>query len=281
MLNGYKKLEKHVKTLSDNIAVDEAAIDKLKYSILMLENENKKLLINNENLTKQQLLSKKETSKQDDYSELDKTIDKIYTASQDKEILMILFELVFLIKDYKKIPNSLEESIKNSKIVSSLLNSFSLEYHKTSDNDKYVIEDFVGKIKERYKPILKSTKNQLKIEMQANMPKSLIFNARAVESIVSRLLIKATQFMTMNEFIYLTVSFIDKQLIIDLKFNIQKENKITNIFQSSKDVLCNSSQLSYQFNMKILQAHDGEIKTSFTKDKYNFILKIPAIIIKI
>ncbi len=240
-----------------------------------------KLLINNENLTKQQLLSKKETSKQDDYSELDKTIDKIYTASQDKEILMILFELVFLIKDYKKIPNSLEESIKNSKIVSSLLNSFSLEYHKTSDNDKYVIEDFVGKIKERYKPILKSTKNQLKIEMQANMPKSLIFNARAVESIVSRLLIKATQFMTMNEFIYLTVSFIDKQLIIDLKFNIQKENKITNIFQSSKDVLCNSSQLSYQFNMKILQAHDGEIKTSFTKDKYNFILKIPAIIIKI
>ena len=79
----------------------------------------------------------------------------------------------------------------------------------------------------------------------------------------------------------MTVDFSNKELNINLNFNIEKEKKFISLFQSNKDILYDSSQLFYKFNTKLLHSFGGAIHTSYKEDEYKFQLKVPALIIKI
>lgn len=278
--NTLLKVQNSLQTLTSDSQSYEEKITKLKDKNLELEMKNEKILANNEYLKSRHTFLEKILSEKDESSKLNELVRKIYLANQDNETLMTLFELALFIQDFTKIPTIVEESVKKSKITSLLLNMSTFK-NNTMNNEKHNITIVLKKILNNCNTILQPTNHKLKVHINNKMPISLVFNARLVESIITRFIIKVPNFLKKDAAINMTVDFSNKELNINLNFNIEKEKKFISLFQSNKDILYDSSQLFYKFNTKLLHSFGGAIHTSYKEDEYKFQLKVPALIIKI
>jgi len=269
-----------IKVLTNKLNLHETKNIELQKKIVTLETDKSKLSTKFAELQRSYDFLEKVASSKDEYSKMDTILSKIYASQNDNENLMTLLEFAVFVDDFKQIPKSVEEALKSSKIVSHALDLCSFIHDEKKDK-KYAIEAFVKKIQLNSQTILQERNTKLKVFIQKDTPKSLVFHAEAVESIMSRAIVRAQNFLHTDNIINLKVSFKEKQLYIELNFNIEKEKKMMKLFHGNKDIFNDKNDLFTKFNNKLLKSMSGEIYTKHEEGHYSFMLKVPAVIIKL
>ena len=271
--------KKSIELLTNQLNLYETTNIEQQKKVLTLENDKNNLSIKFNELKRNYNLLEKVSSSKDNYSELDTLLSKIYTSQNENENFMTLLEFSILMDDFKRIPKSIEEDIQGSKIVNHILSTCPFTYDAKKE-EKHEIETFLNKIQSYCQTVLEENNKKLKVFIKRDTPKSLVFPDKVVESVISRCIIKAQKFLN-DDTLHLKVSFKEKELSIELNFKIEKENKFMKFFQPGKDILNDKNDMFTKFNNKLLKPINGEIHTKHEEDNYNFLLKVPAVIIKL
>lgn len=212
-----------------------------------------------------------------DSPKIDNFLQKIYMNFLENQDLMSFVESIYFLNNDIPIPSLLNNKIKNSTVMQSLLEV--CEFEKPSYKERHVIETLLSHLKDFIAEELKIYK--LEIYALEGTPPSLFFNLKIAQSILLRFIINVSHHINLEKALEIKASYSDKILHIEVIFTKKnKKNKFT-LFNTKKDDIYNSEQLIYQVNEKMLKSIDANIETSQEEDIYKFSLIMPAYIIKL
>ena len=275
-----EEFQNHIEDLNGQVYSAHQSRAEQQKSLTLSNSNNSKLLLKIDDLNKRYQFLEKSVTNQQNSSELNDFMKKIYSFYNENEHLVILFELASYLPNNENISKKIEMTLKDLKITPTLLDIWKFDHTKQIE-EKISVEVVLKKIQFYCQSIIRQKNNQLKISIKKSTPVSLIFHHKIVEHIITRYILRIQTFLNHNETLFLKVHFDDKKLFISLQFNMEKERNLMNFFKSNKDVIHDSSQLFYKLNSKLLTIINGEISIQHYKNDYTLVLKVPALIIKL
>lgn len=115
------------------------------------------------------------------------------------------------------------------------------------------------------------------INIDKNVPRSLVLDAPKVQSIILHLLFDLNNFMNHEEGLNINFSLDSKTLIITLSAMVyQKDSMLNLLFKKKKRVeLSKENRLSLKISTELTNRIKGIITNTHIDNKYKFIVNIP------
>ncbi len=287
----YEELEESSLELYTESQLQQVTIKDLEKELQLLKKENKYLQLDlkekeKDNSVKsiKDLKSEKSLLSQRNSNSIDANIEHIlqYVDNDftENEYAYMLFELVLYALHSKKGLAYIEESVKKSKVVQQIIDGYYFKGDLQVHNEKNRISDLVTHIKSYEKNIF-SNMIKLKVNVEDDMPASLVFDRAKIQSSILHLLTDLHQFVGPNKELNINFTFKKKFLNIELGGFIHKKNSLfKTMFKQTKLGGDEKDRIGLQLSKKIITRLKGEIHYLYEDDYYKFILTVPTQVIK-
>ncbi len=286
----YKELETSSLELYTESQLNQVMIKELEKELKLLKKENKSLLSEVKGKEKssksiKELKSEKSLLLQQKtknvFDNIEACLVHVDNRFAENEYAYILFEMMLYALNSKQGIASIEESLKKSKVIPQIIDGYYFQGDIEVHNEKCRISDLVKHTKSYEKDIF-SNMIDIYIDVEKNMPTSLVFDAAKIQSIILHLLIDLHQFVDHNNPVNVKFTFKKKFLHIKIGGSIHKKNSLfQSMFKQTKLGGDEKDRRGLQLSKKLISRLKGEIANLYEDDYYKFIVRLPTQIIKI
>jgi hypothetical protein len=285
----YKELESSSLELYSESQLNQIMIKTLEKELKLLKKENKNLLLElkeKEHSCKsiKDLKSEKSLLAQQNKKNVMENIEDILMQVDNRfaenEYAYMLFEMMLYALNSKKGIAYIEESIKKSKIVPTIIDGYYFKSDLQVHNEKYLIADLVKHIQSYEKHIFSNMIN-IKVHVDDVMPASLVIDAPKIQSTLLHLLIDLHQFVDHSKAVHVNFTFKKKFLHIEIGGSIHKKNSLfQSMFKQTKLGGDEKDRIGLQLSKKVIARLKGEIDYLYEDNYYKFIMTVPTQVIK-
>jgi len=288
----YQKSEATALKSKKNIGKEQQIVEELEEEVQALKSENKvlnkrieKLKISEPPISIRALKSQKmQDSKTTSIFSNDKVeylLEHFDKDFKENMFTYICFELIVYALSSKKGMSDIEEILKRSKVLAEIIDLYYFKGDLIVNNERNSISKLVKHI-EGYESSSFANKMKVHINIDKEMPSSLVFDRIKIQSILLHLLNDLYQCAEGNSDITVGLSFQDKYLHIELgTVTYQKSTLLTTMFKQNKLALDNKDRVGLQLSRKIIERLKGKISFSYKNTYYKFILTLPVQVIKL
>jgi len=286
----YKELETSSLELYTESQLNQVMIKELEKELKLVKKENKSLLsevkekkrrsksIKELKSEKSLLLQQKTKNVFDNIEACLVHVDKRFA---ENEYAYILFEMMLYALNSKKGMAYIEENLQKTKVISHIIDGYYFQGDIEVYNEKCHISDLVEHTKSYEKDIF-SNMIHIDIDVEKNMPTSLVFDVAKIQSIILHLLIDLHQFVDQNNPVNVKFTFKKKFLNIELGGSIYKKNSLfQSMFKQTKLGADEKDRRGLHLSKKLISRLKGEINHFYENNYYKFIVSIPTQLIKI
>jgi hypothetical protein len=285
----YKELESSSLELYSESQLNQIMIKTLEKELKLLKKENKNLLLElkeKEHSCKsiKDLKSEKSLLAQQNKKNVIENIEDILVQVDNRfaenEYAYMLFEMMLYALYSKKGIAYIEESIKKSKVVPTIIDGYYFKSDLQVHNEKYLIADLVKHIQSYEKHIFSNMIN-IKVHVDDVMPASLVIDAPKIQSTLLHLLIDLHQFVDHSKAVHVNFTFKKKFLHIEIGGSIHKKNSLfQSMFKQTKLGGDEKDRIGLQLSKKVIARLKGEIDYLYEDNYYKFIMTVPTQVIK-
>ena len=283
----YKELDDSSLELYNESKLQKNMIKELEKKLKLLKKENTQLdskLKEKNTKSIQELKSLKSILSTKQSSDIDENIELILRHVDNKflenENSYMLFEMMLYALYSTKGMSYIEESIKKSKILPSIIDGYYFKGDIQVHNEKYRISELVEHIKSYEKNIFEKMMT-LDISVDKMMPSSLVFDAVKIQSIILHLLVDLHQFLDHSHPVNINFIFKNKFLTIEIGGAIHKKNSLLKkMFKQTKLGGDEKDRIGLKLSKKVITRLKGEIDYLYEDDYYKFIMTVPTQVIK-
>jgi hypothetical protein len=285
----YKELESSSLELYSESQLNQIMIKTLEKELKLLKKENKNLLLElkeKEHSCKsiKDLKSEKSLLAQQNKKNVMENIEDILMQVDNRfaenEYAYMLFEMMLYALYSKKGIAYIEESIKKSKVVPTIIDGYYFKSDLQVHNEKYLIADLVKHIQSYEKHIFSNMIN-IKVHVDDVMPASLVIDAPKIQSTLLHLLIDLHQFVDHSKAVHVNFTFKKKFLHIEIGGSIHKKNSLfQSMFKQTKLGGDEKDRIGLQLSKKVIARLKGEIDYLYEDNYYKFIMTVPTQVIK-
>lgn len=226
----------------------------------------------------QHMKSEKRNNEIDDNIEF--ILAKVSHIFGEHEYAYMLFEILVYSLHSKKGIADLNEIIQKSKLVPKIIDEFYFKGDTKLYNEKFKVEHFVDYIK-RVEEMIFSENVKFNIFLDKNVPFSLIFDAPKVESIILHLLFDLYELIDPQRDIMVKYRYEDKMFMIELGGFVPQNNSLfQSMFKQTKLSGNEKDRVGLLLSKKLIERLKGSINIDFKEEYYNFIITLPAQLVK-
>ncbi len=287
----YIELEKSSMEIYKKSQQYQTTINALEKDLIFLKSENKifQKELKKENkdtsiLSIKKLKSEKSLLVKSNRLDIDQNIEfilqKVEGKFSDNEYTYMLFELIVYALSSKKGIKTIEENVKKSKLLQTLIDNYYFKGDIEIHNEKFHVLDMLEHIKSYEKSIF-ANMIKLEIDFDKSIPASLVLDAPKIQSVILHLLLDLYQFVDHHQLINVDFIFRDKFLAIELGGHIHKKNSLfQSIFKQTKLGGDKKDRIGLQLSKKVMTRLKGNIDYLYEDAYYKFIVTVPIQVIK-
>ena len=272
-----KSYQLQTKELTNQLEIIQKAHDQLKRE---LKEEKKSNNTKNINV----LRSEKSLITNNKFGKLDENIefilDEVNHIFAKNEYSYILFELLVYSLNSRKGIEYLEETLRKSKLIPEIIEGYYFNSELKVHNEKCMIQDFVKGIKDYQNKVFPEM-TKFNIDIGSEVPPSLVFDAPKMQSVLLHLIMDLYQFAEHNEPANIIFRYKDKLLSIDIGGTVyQKNSLLKSVLKQIKPTGNEKDRHGMQLSLKLIKSLKGRIESAYEGEYYNFVLFVPAQVIK-
>ena len=287
----YTELEKSSMEIYKESQQYQTSINELEKDLALLKSENKtfqkelkKEKEDASTLSIKKLKSEKSLAVKSNLSDIDKNIEfilqKVDERFADNEHTYMLFELMVYALSSKKGTETIEESVRKSKLLQTLIDNYYFKGDIEIHNEKCRVADIVEHIKSYEKSIF-ANMIKLEIDFDKSIPASLVLDAPKIQSVILHLLLDLHQFVDHHQPVRVNFIFKKKFLSIELGGHIHKKNSLfQSMFKQTKLGGDEKDRIGLQLSKKVMTRLKGNIDYLYEDAYYKFIVTVPTQVIK-
>ena len=287
----YTELEKSSMEIYKESQQYQTTINELEKDLTLLKSENKtfqkelkKEKENASTLSIKKLKSEKSLAATSNLSDIDQNIEfilqKVDERFADNEHTYMLFELIVYALSSKKGTETIEESVRKSKLLQTLIDNYYFKGDIEIHNEKCRVSDMVEHIKSYEKSIF-ANMIKLEINFDKSIPASLVLDAPKIQSVILHLLLDLHQFVDHHQPIRVDFIFKKKFLSIELGGHIHKKNSLfQSMFKQTKLGGDEKDRIGLRLSKKVMTRLKGNIDYLYEDAYYKFIVTVPTQVIK-
>jgi len=230
------------------------------------------------------LKSEKSLSTKSNISDIDQNIEfilqKVDERFSDNEHAYLLFELMVYALSSKKGMALIEENIRKSKLLHTLIDSYYFKGDLEIHNEKYLVANMVEHV-QRYEKHIFSNMIKLNITVDKTIPASLVLDGPKIQSMILHLLLDLHQFVDHHRPVHVNFIFKKKFLVIELGAPVHKKNSLfQSMFKQTKLGGDEKDRVGLQLSKKVMSRLKGQIAYLYEDEYYKFVMTIPTQVIK-
>ena len=223
-------------------------------------------------------------SRSEGFAKLDENIEfifeKVDTIFGEDEYSMMMFEMIIYALSSKKGLETIEEKIRDSKVLGAILDSYYFKTEIPVCTEKTQLQDVVEHL-QRYEQSIFTNNCPLRITVDESVPASLVFDAPKIQSIIYHLLTDLYQFIDYSRSVDVLFKYQNKFMQIEIGGYIHEKNSLfKSIFKQTKMGGDEKDRFGLRMSRKLIERLKGKLDIDYSNAHYTFIITIPVLKIK-